>query len=125
LDLDLFSEAIRYIYKVAGAPECVTRKSAERNAEVPGEAARRVRQMERRKRVRLRLGRRRIGANAWSGFSQFVAEQLKGFYVPLAVGALEKMDFKAVPRGGIQLPVQVFFREFAAVQLLTLHSAPR
>lgn len=42
-----------------------------------------------------------------------------------AIDALEKMDLKLITRRRMQLSVEVFFREFVPVQLLTLHSAPR
>ena len=46
---------------------------------------------------------------------KLLPENLQGFNTLQAFGALENMDLKLIPRGGIQLSVEIFFRELVAI----------
>ena len=46
---------------------------------------------------------------------KFLAQNLDCFYMLQTTDALEEVDLKLVPRGGIKLPIQVFLRDFVAM----------
>jgi hypothetical protein len=56
-----------------------------------------------------------VAADAAGALCQLLAQNLKSFDMPKAVGAFEKMDLKLIPCGGIKRPIQVFFCEFVLV----------
>jgi hypothetical protein len=66
-----------------------------------------------------------VRANLMGTLGEFLAQGLDYFHTSQALDTLENMDLEFVPRGGIKLPIEVFFCEFVPMQLLTLHSAPR
>jgi hypothetical protein len=62
-----------------------------------------------------------MGANLRSTISELLPQRKNCFHILQAPGTLQDVNFKIVSRGGIQLPVEVLFRELAPMQFLTFH----